>query len=347
MAFTPYLSDVSISDISGNTAYRNSARENSWGSPVYFCPDTLPINTGGGYGGPRYESGYNYDNSPETTHGNCTWWCCGRLKDALGISIPAGLGNGEDWYGNFPGTNKGTDINDLKAGDVICFSGGDYGHVMFVEQIIGNNVYISQSAYSSRSLWEGYAAKTTVYTKSELAYDEDVDMYKGISLSPYYVKVMGYLHTGEDGPTPPPQTDILTIEITPSSYNKIMQAAENYLDFHFNIGISGIPAGETVSGGNSYPGLTRVQNSGWSYTDYQVNGITYRSAVKTQTLRYNRESGGAYTTVKHMYFNITKLTGTISTDTPMYITVRAKTILKILGSLGMKRRKRGLIRVRY
>ena len=130
-----------------------------------------------------------------------------------------------------------------------------------------------------------------------------------------------YVIRPKSSPTPGPD---LEISITPSSYNETMTSSLDYLDFTFNIVIDGIPSGGTVSGGNTYPGLTRVYNTGWSYTDYTVSGTTYRRAEKTQTLRYARESDSAYTTTKHMYFNLTFSTGTIDSDTPIYINVEGK-----------------------
>ena len=137
----------------------------------------------------------------------------------------------------------------------------------------------------------------------------------------------GYLHYPNGTPPTPPYGDTLDIEILPEEYIETMLSDQNYVDFNFNIVISGIPANETVSGGNTYPDLVRVYNSGWSYTDYTVDGLTYRYARKTQTLRYYREGLGAYNTVKHMYYNISKSTGVIDSDTPMYIDVKPQAAL--------------------
>ena len=122
-----------------------------------------------------------------------------------------------------------------------------------------------------------------------------------------------------------------------------MSASQTYVDFTFNITITGIPAGATVSGGNTYPGLSRVYNTGWSYTNYTVGGTTYQRATKTQTLRYNREYSYAYSTTKHMYFNMSFSTGTISTDTPMYITVASSRGGDDALYYWIKKRKRGRI----
>ena len=143
----------------------------------------------------------------------------------------------------------------------------------------------------------------------------------------------------EPGPSP---SEDLEISISPTSYSVTMSSAQDYVDFTFNISITGIPSGQTVSGGNTYPGLSRVYNTGWSYTDYTVSGTTYRRASKTQTLRYYREHDYAYTVTKHMYFNMTFSTGTIDTDTPMYINVQQTASKSALYHL-IKRRKRGRI----
>lgn len=156
--------------------------------------------------------------------------------------------------------------------------------------------------------------------------------------------LIGYLHYPSGGPGPTPTED-LEISISPSSYSVTMSGAQTYVDFTYNITITGIPEDETVSGGNTYPDLYRVYNTGWSYTDYTVSGVTYRRATKTQTLRYDREHDYAYTTTKHMYFNLSFETGTIDTDTPMYINVQAsgggggKDVIYVI----KRRRKRGRI----
>lgn len=200
MAFTPILTDQSISYAENRPAYyRNSRREDLWGSPVYFVPPNYDENQ---YGepGPKYAYGYNYNNSTSNYLGNCTWWCMGRLLDAgYNGSITFGIGDAKNWYSNYSG-NKDTNVNNLRAGDIIVFEDannpGDSGHVMFVEQISGSTVRISQSAYSTRSVWSGKSCLVNTYIKSELSYGNNVDMYRNIG-SAYYEKVIGFLHTSD------------------------------------------------------------------------------------------------------------------------------------------------------
>ena len=348
MAFSPLTSSQPLS-YANNSTFRNANREDQWGTPVYYTPGNWAFNTAGGYGGPRYEPGYNYQSENNPSHsynGNCTWWCCGRLIQTMGRSLPY-LGNGSEWASNYQSIYGGTvksNADDINPGDIICLTDGGLGHVMFVETVNDQTITISQSAWSQRSVWIGMACLVTTYQKSQIYAGASVNIYKDLDNTAAYETVVGILKTGAPGPTPPTPptpTESLSIDIDPSGYNVTMNANEDYVDFTFDITISGIPQGETVSGGNTYPGLSRVYNTGWTYTDYTVGGTTYRYAYKRQTLRYTREAMGGGAVVRHMYFNITKSTGTISSDTRMYITIRAKTILAVLASRLIRKRKRG------
>lgn len=309
---------------------------------------------------------------------NCTTLAYGRVIEN-GNRVPiGGTYDGGNWHNGLINswTSQGWSsyYSSVKAGDLIEWS----GHILVVEYVDyassdGRGIYCSSSLYTgdngsayaepgnpasgfsprtnavmgstlqSRSNWMINNYPTRFYQYDSL-YNINQSWFR-INLNNATVLINP--DSGGGGPTPPPipPTETLTIDISPSSYNVTMQGSEDYVDFTFNISISGIPAGETVSGGNTYPDLTRVYNSGWSYSDYTVSGVTYRSAFKTQTLRYERESSGSYTTVKHMYFNISKSTGTVSTDTPMYITIKAKSIIRVLASMRNRKRKRGRIYV--
>lgn len=330
MAFTPLTSSQPISYASSRSSYRNSARESlAGGSPVFFNPSNYSLDQYG-YGGPRYKYGYTYNNcpSPERNYnGNCTWWCWGRLNQTMGTYLP-NMGDAKDWYDNYSGV-KYRNANNIQPGDIIVFTDNSAGHVMFVEKVDGNTITISQSAYSTRAVWSGMACLVTTFPKSSIYQGNSINMYKDLD-SAYYQEVVGVIHTGEDGPGPTPEPVEPEISIVPSSYSVTMTAEEDYVDFPFDITIAGIPTGESVSGGNTYPGLSRVANTGWSYSSYVVDGVIYRRAIKSQTLRYERESDGEYVTTKHMYFNLTFSNGSINTDTPMTITVKKKKAKGIL-----------------
>lgn len=351
MTWTALTESQSLS-FADNSYYRNAARESKWGDPVYYAPGDWPFDTAGGYGGPKYSYGYNYDNSSETAKGNCTWWCCGRLRQTIGTTL-SGMGDGKNWASNYTasGGTVDSDATNIQPGDIICLTDSDKGHVMFVEKVSGDTITISQSAWSTRSVWNDMACLVTTFDRDDLRADNSINMYKGLDKpeNAVWEKVVGILRTGESGPTPPtPPTPTVTlsIDIVPPVYNSTMSGSEDYLDFTFDITITGIPAGETVSGGNTYPGLSRVYNTGWSYHSYVVSGVTYQYAYKRQTLRYYRESSGSYSITKHMYFNISKLTGTISTDTKMNITVEGSSVLLAVLA-ARKKKERGRYNVEF
>lgn len=285
--------------------------------------------------------------------GNCTGYAYGRTNEIAGRSlydefrITASPGNGNQWiYNTWPEYTHTSGPINIQAGDILVWGGGTYGHVEVVESVSGSTLITSYSVYGSTYAESQVFANRTIQVPTWGSHmgtwiDNNGDSH-------YYTNpFIGYIHNPyADSPTPPPTpTTTLDIEIIPGSYTKTMSGSENFLDFAYSIRISGIPAGETVSGGNTFPGMYRVSNTGWSYSDYTVGGVTYRYATKQQTLRYDREHSYAYTTTKHMYFNITKSTGTIATDTPMYITVQPKIMTRILAALKAKR-KRGLISVK-
>ena len=205
-SFTPILSNQPLSyAFNKPSCFRNTYREDQFGSPVYFVPPEGW--TGYGEGGPKYRWGYNYDNSPSTYLGNCTWWCLGRMLDCGYVGdVQFTITDAKNWYDRYDGS-KDTNINNLQEGDVIVFETNSdpslEGHVMFVEQISGTNVTISESAYSQRSVWVDKSCLVTTYTKTQLSYGAIVDMYKDLD-SPYYERVIGYIHTNERMPSPPP-----------------------------------------------------------------------------------------------------------------------------------------------
>lgn len=214
MAFTPILNDRSIDSIRNNTNYRNNAREVNAGAPVFFTPSYYADGVSG-FGGPKYLSPppyYNYDNSPSTWLGNCTWWCCGRLQEALGKRIMDYIGNtawhAKYWYENFTG-DKDTNADNAQAGDIIVLTNSGEGHVAFIEKVEAGIIYISESAYSQRSEWVDKACLVTTYPQSSIYAGASIDMYKDIGPS-FYSTVVGVIHTGE-GSEPQPTTPLIPI----------------------------------------------------------------------------------------------------------------------------------------
>ena len=211
MSWTSITTDQPISYVLNNACYRNSARETlAGGEPVFFVPDNATLNDYG-YGGPKYQYGYTYYNSSSVVLGNCTWWCWGRLFETNGVRMP-NMGNAINWYSNYTGS-KDTNANNIQPGDIIVYGDNDAGHVMFAEDVSGSTIYISHSAYSTRSAWSGYACRTGTYDKSDIVNGNTINIYKDIGGSVYNVTVIGVIHTGVTPPTPPSQLDAVTIAI--------------------------------------------------------------------------------------------------------------------------------------
>lgn len=302
-----------------------------------------------------YSGDYSYSTTGAHT-GNCTWYAMGRSAEIAGRNIYsefAGSYEAQNWENIWIGNAAQTSGSIAwQPGDILIWANSamTFGHVEVVEVVSENYLTISYSAYSgtdpqsdngtffntrrrSKPTW-GDPASLTSESDSRFIRNSGATYYLtneyliGVIHNPYY----------EPGPSP---SENLEISISPSSYAVTMSATQDYVDFTFNITITGIPAGATVSRGNTYPGLSRVYNTGWSYTNYTVDGTTYQQATKTQTLRYNREHDYAYTTTKHMYYNLSLSTGTISTDTPMRINVQMKSSLTNLLLIAARRRKKG------
>ena len=327
------------------------------------------------YGGSAHDYYWNIDYNPDarfsTCLSDCTCLAYGRvLEEGCRGPVPYtrewSLPSASSWHNKLTNgwEKKGylTYLANAKPGDIVEWSSGN--HVAVIEAVSGTTLYCSSSLYTGdhgRAYWPvgstNYDTRSTAVMGSTLQdvcnwmmdpsrmwrfYEyktADFISATRLGVDPDYILVNP---DSSPGPTPPtPTEENLSITITPSSYSSTMQYDQDAIDFTFNIVITGIPNGETVSGGNTYPDLVRVANTGWSYTNYVVNGITYRRGQKQQTLRYYREYNIAYTTTKHMYFNITKSTGTISTDTPMYINVKAKGIGPGLRGILARRKKRG------
>ena len=328
------------------------------------------------YGGYAHDYYWNIDYNPDARFSSCLADCTclayGRcleegcrppLQYTRDWSLPAASNWNNRLINGWEAKDYSVYYASAKPGDIVQWVNGN--HVAVVEVNSYGTLYCSSSLYTGDHGSAYYPPNTSNYdTRSTSVMGSTLQDVSNWMLANYswrfyeyqtadflserrlYGNYPQYILVNPDsggGPTPPPTpTENLTISIMPASYTVTMLYDQDSLDFTYAITISGIPQGETVSRGNTYPDLIRVANTGWSYTDYTVGGVTYRRAYKQQTLRYFREYNVAYTTTKHMYFNITKSTGTISTDTPMYITVNAKAIPpQLRGYLARKRRKRG------
>ena len=75
--------------------------------------------------------------------GQCVWYTQGRAYEKKGVFIGA-RGNGKDVYQNCK--NDGYQVSKYpKANSIACFNGGTYGHVKYVEYVIGDTVYYTEA----------------------------------------------------------------------------------------------------------------------------------------------------------------------------------------------------------
>lgn len=248
----------------------------------------------------------------------CTWYAYWRVQEGGGYTPPCWYsGSGSEGYGAYTNAKEWLDhyrdpwqVKDTNytpvPGDIVVFT-GTYGHVVVIESVNRDGSYVVTD-------YNLIAGTHTFGRKTDYEYPNRI---QGADISTG--NCIGCLHYPSSGPTP---TVRPSISISPSSASLTMNASANYVDVTFNIRIDGIPLGESATGGNTYPGLTRVYNSGWSYVTYTgSDGNTYQRATKTQTLRYEREYSTEYNTTKYMYFSKTFSNGSISSTTPISIHV--------------------------
>lgn len=253
-----------------------------------------------------------------TFTGECVWYTIGRIREVAGTPIwdpnrawPVTLSSIQEAKQIYPNADEANgwikDGNTPSLGAIACWT-GVAGHCMNVESISGSTITLSGYNFPNSQQFALLTYDLSTIINSQIS---GLGAFQGFVRNPYVHDV-------------PPTPETPDITISPSSYYKVMASNEDYVDFTFNIEIDGIPDGYTVSGGNTYPGLSRVYNTGWSYTSYTVSGITYQRATKTQTLRYDREQNIAYSVTKYMYFNLSFPNGNINTSTEMIIDVEAK-----------------------
>lgn len=267
-------------------------------------------------------SGTNPYNWSDPNKYQCTWYSYYRVMEGSGRSEPPcwfdkasgtpGYTNAKLWLdeSRSPWQVKSTSYIP-QAGDIAVFT-GNYGHCMVIESKIDNDHF--------------YISDYNMVQPETFFYGQ---WTRGSRRSGYISSgdLIGYLHNPNiaPGPGPTPEEYELEITIHPSYYSVSMGPDEDYVDFPFSIDIWNLPGGDTASGGNTYPGLSRVYNTGWQYMDYWgTDGNQYRRAQKNQTLRYEREHDTSYITTKHMYYELNKSTGYVYKDIIIDINVQAK-----------------------
>lgn len=93
-----------------------------------------------------------YYNPPLNTasRGQCVWYTQGRANEKVGVFIGA-RGNGKDVYQRCK--DSGFQVSKYpKSNSIACYNGGTYGHVRYVEYVIANTVYYTESNENSDDL---------------------------------------------------------------------------------------------------------------------------------------------------------------------------------------------------
>lgn len=158
---------------------------------------------------------------------NCVGYGYGRFMELQGInSCRLSTGDAKNFYNNTAdGYKRG---QEPKLGAIICFDGGNYGHIAIVEEIQDDYILTSNSVYGgSRFYMKKY-------------YKKDGYSFQG---NTGYYKCQGFIYPdvefGEDNPEPTPKAtkdiDIIAREVINGDwgngqerYNRLTEAGYNY-----------------------------------------------------------------------------------------------------------------------
>ena len=81
------------------------------------------------------------------SRGQCVWYTQGRAYEKKGVYIGA-RGDAKDVYQSCK--NSGFQVSKYsKPNSIACFNGGTYGHVRYVEYVIGNTVYFTEANWNA------------------------------------------------------------------------------------------------------------------------------------------------------------------------------------------------------
>lgn len=209
MKFEPILNDLPISFAYERPQYfRNKAREDRWGTPVYFFPSTNKFDELG-CGGYYYQYGYNA-NAKKGYLSNCTYvqGCFYHMRS--GIILKELLGSAFTVFGRYKGRKTGGNFEGqylgdvIQQGDMLIFAdidkngkpniNGD-GHIVSVEDTT-NDVPIMEGAYSMKPCYEGKACITYTIKKSDLYTGKKI-VLRSNTPYPFSSILYGVIHTGD------------------------------------------------------------------------------------------------------------------------------------------------------
>lgn len=282
---------------------------------------------------------YNPNADFENCMANCTTYAYGRVREN-GLPAPVTrIVNANKWH-TVVNTSAGWSLiryiqgMTLQAGDILEW---EAIHVAVVETN-GTNPWVSASWYTGD---DGTAdsERSTAVMGDSLASVSDwmvshrpnrfyhyVDMRSennnaGGGAYPKYV-----LRYSGSGPIPPePGGDEPDVSVSPSSASGTISASDTHIDFNFTITVTGIPEGENANDAISFsPNCYRyAYTTGWQYTEYESEGVTYRQGVRSLIVRYDRLHDYAYTDTAYMYYIKTFSNGSVNSSTRMNINIEA------------------------
>ena len=88
-------------------------------------------------------TGYTDTTKNKFSKGQCTWYCFGRAIERAGVTLSI-TGNGGQWYANAESTRKRAKSLGPISKSIASFSNTGAGHVVFIEQVSGNDVYFTE-----------------------------------------------------------------------------------------------------------------------------------------------------------------------------------------------------------
>jgi surface antigen len=89
---------------------------------------------------------YNQDNPLKNYKGQCTWYCWGRAYEKTGIRLNT-INGANTWISklNTQGATIVRDPNKPRANSIAVDTSGNNGHVIYVEDVIGDTVYYTEA----------------------------------------------------------------------------------------------------------------------------------------------------------------------------------------------------------
>lgn len=153
---TPTVNSVSPTETATTNVPINSAKSyESYTEQSSNKPQaTTSPNTSSGSGtytnsvGKRIANTASYNNN--AAKGQCVWYVRGRAKEKLGFD-PGALGNGNEmWYNAKSESKLAPTVENVKPNTILSYkygtssAGQKYGHVIFIEDVVGDTVYYTE-----------------------------------------------------------------------------------------------------------------------------------------------------------------------------------------------------------